>query len=302
MNEARVADELRGSYAEKVLLYINDQGGHVDRDLLVEFTGDPQAASEMVQELEDLGLAKINSMAADVKLTSSGQRVADRIQKSVRSGPRRLDDVQRAVLARLDGIDDGSAPDVYSFLDAPEDELEVPMTSQELRDAVELLMADGHIEGRAIGGAIHAYIRPLGRAALRSGEPISQFGTSNHTTYQSHNVTFGDNAQVGGVMSGGQHNVQIVEQSMTPDVKADVASRLAHLTSLARELGDTPGAAEVLDALAVMDSEIVKPEPKPGVFKRAASGALIAGAKAAATSAGPRLIQGLAELVKIFTD
>jgi hypothetical protein len=72
MSEARVADELRGSYAENLLLYINDQGCHVARDLLVEFIGDAWAASAAVQELVNINLAEVSSMSADVKLPRLG--------------------------------------------------------------------------------------------------------------------------------------------------------------------------------------------------------------------------------------
>ena len=95
MSEVQVANQLRGSYAENLLLYIYDQGGHVTREQLVEFTGDPFAASETVQELEDRSLAEVSSMASDVELTSRGSRIAGQIRESMRSGERRVDMVVR---------------------------------------------------------------------------------------------------------------------------------------------------------------------------------------------------------------
>jgi len=82
-----------------VLLEINEQGRYVSRDQLEEIAGGAEAALESTQVLEDLHLAQTESLAADVKLTPLGQRVADRIRKSMLSGPRRADAVQRAILS-----------------------------------------------------------------------------------------------------------------------------------------------------------------------------------------------------------
>jgi len=52
VNEVQVADQLRGSFNEAVLLQINEQGGYVGRELLVEIAGGDRAASESAQALE----------------------------------------------------------------------------------------------------------------------------------------------------------------------------------------------------------------------------------------------------------
>ena len=80
-----------------------------------------------------------------------------------------------------------------------------------------------------------------GRAALQADVLISEYGTAHPTTISydySHNLTFGNHAQVGGVMSGGQGNVQLVEQTIGADVRSDLADQLVNLIKVADELPD----------------------------------------------------------------
>jgi hypothetical protein len=144
MSEVQVANELRGSYAENLLLYIDDQGGHVARDQLEEFTGDPFAASETVQELEDRGLAQVMSIASDVKLTSRGSRIAGQIGESMRSGERRVDMVVRAILNWLNGVEQAPTS-VRDFLDTGAAS-ELQVTKMEVDDAADFLDEHKYIQ------------------------------------------------------------------------------------------------------------------------------------------------------------
>src|SRR5687767_8499476 len=98
MNEVQVADQLRGSYNEAMLLQINEGGGYVTRDQLEQIAGDPETASVVLVELR---LARQESLAADVRLTPFGRRVASLVRESMVSGARRADAVQRAILGWL---------------------------------------------------------------------------------------------------------------------------------------------------------------------------------------------------------
>jgi hypothetical protein len=304
MSEARVADELRGSYAENLLLYIYDQGGYVARDQLEEFTGDPFAASETVQELEDRGLAEVMSIASDVKLTSRGSRIADHVQKSIVSGPRRVDRVIRAILNWL-GVE--QAPQsVREFL-RTRAASELRMTEMEVDDAADFLFEQKYVDGTHVAESnelLIPRILPKGRAALRSDELLGNYEVTGPATVSndySSRVTFGDQAQVGGFQSGGAGNVQNVTQTIAPEVRRALAEHVAKLIQQAAELPDeTPGVVEVREDLDEIGKEIVKPDAKPGVLKGLANKTLAAFAVAAATSGGQHVVQGLAHLVKML--
>jgi hypothetical protein len=304
MNELQVANQLRGSYAENLLLYIYDQGGYVAREQLEEFTGNPFAASETVQELEDRGLAEVVSMASDVELTSRGSRIAGQIRESMRSGERRVDRVIRAI---LDWLSVEQAPQsVREFLSTGAAS-ELRMTEMEVDDAADFLFEHKYVDGTHVAESnelLIPRILPKGRAALRSDKLLGNYevpGPASVSNDYSHNLTFGNQAQVGGVISGGQRNIQLIEQTIGADVRSDLADRLAELIKLADELpGDTPGALETREALAEVGNEIAKPEAKPSAIKGLMLKAFTAAAGAAGTSGGQQLIEGLAHLVKML--
>jgi hypothetical protein len=53
---------------------------------------------------------------------------------------------------------------------------------------------------------------------------------------------FRDHAVAGGVMPGGHRITRHVQQTISPDVRADLTAQLAHLIKIARELpNDTQG-------------------------------------------------------------
>jgi hypothetical protein len=141
-----------------------------------------------------------------------------------------------------------------------------------------------------------------GRAALQADVLISEYGTAHPRTISydySHNLTFGNHAQFGGVMSGGQGNVQLVEQTIGADVRFDLADQLVNLIKVADELPDeTPGAQETREALAEISKELAKPSAKTGVIKGLTLKAFTAAAAAAGTDGGQLLIEGLGDLVK----
>jgi hypothetical protein len=304
MNEVQLANELRDTLAEQVLLYASDQGGHAQRDHLEKLAnGDQWATSNAVQGLQSRGLAQDNSLASDVKVTPEGQRVAQRI-RVLRSGQWRFEDLQLAALTWLNRQDDGAAPGLDGFLEAPEAaEFEPPVTMQELEDAIELLDESGWVKSRKmLDGGVVATITAAGRVALQSGLPISEYGGSGHTTYDnSSTVNFGGPAQIGGFQSGGQGNVQNVQQTIGPDLRSELA---AHVATLIRDAGvlpdETPGVAEVREDLDEIGKEVARPEAKPGVIKGLANRALAAFAVAAATDGGQHLVKGLAHLVKML--
>jgi len=306
MNDVQLANELRDTLAERVLLYASDQGGHAERDHLEKLAnGDQWATSDAVQMLESRGLVENNSMAGDEEVTPAGERVAKKI-RLLRVGQWRADDVQRAVLTWLANQDDQNIPGVDDFLDTPEAAgFDPVVTMQEVRDAVDLLEGFAYVKAkRALGGAIRAVITAKGRAALGSGEPISQLGTSNHTTNDNRNTVNVHDSQGTAVMAGGHHNVQNVQQTISPALRSELAQHVAELIKQAEELtDDTPGVLEVREDLDEIGKELVKPDAKPGVLKGVADKALAAFAVAAATTGGQhvlQVLQGLGRLVKML--
>jgi hypothetical protein len=300
-NQIQLANELRGTLAEQLLVAASDQGGYAEHEQLLNWAdGDPFATSDATQVLIGSDLARNDSMAADLTVTSSGHGVAKRI-RALRAGQWRTDDVQRAILAWLDRSETAV---VHEFTDAPEAAgFEPPVSVQEARDASELLTADGYVQGLdTAGGTLYLQIEAKGRVALRSGLPLSEFGGKSHTTHdQSHHVTFGDQAQVGAFQSGGHHNVQKVEQVIGPDLRSELAAHVASLIKMAEELPeDTPGIDEVREDLSEISTELAKPDAKPGALKSLAYKALGTFAVAAATSGGQHIVQGLGHLVKLL--
>ena len=221
-------------------------------------------------------------------------------------GPRRADAVHRAILTWL------NAPQVrpIAVIDFVKTSNAVawgvPITEREVSEATELLKARGYIRTSDVDQfvGLQPRITPDGRAALQSDVLISEYGRAHPTTISynySHNLTFGNQAQVGGVISGGKGNIQLIEQTVGADVRSDLADRLAELIKLADELpGDTPGALETREALAEIGNEIAKPEAKPSVIKGLMLKAFTAAAGAAGTSGGQQLIDGLAHLVRML--
>jgi hypothetical protein len=276
MNEVQVANQMRGSFDEAVLLRINEQGGQVSHDQLEESAGDAMAASETTQMLESLGLLTNSShrtMTGNVTLSAFGRRVAARIRESMLHGARRDDAVQRGLLTWLDNpqVKPSSVQDFLQTAYAVA--WGVPITEREVSEATDLLIARGYIRTSNVDQftGLQPRITPDGRAALQSDVLISEYGTAHPTAISydySHNLTFGNQAQVGGVISGGQGNIQLIEQTVGADVRSDLADRLAELVKLADELpGDTPGASETREALAEVGNEIAKPEAKPSVIR-----------------------------------
>ena len=306
MNEVQIAEQLRGSFNEAVLLQVNEQGGQVGRDQLEAMTGGAEAASETVQALEDFSLVQVNSMAADVRLTPFGQRVADRIRTSMLYGARRADAVQRAMLTWLNGqeVQHLSLSDFLGTEDAVVSGVSV--TPKEVSEAGELL-EDHRFIGTvpvAEGSGLRPWITSDGRAALQADVMISDYGRSHPTAISydySSKVIFRDNSKAGGVQSGGQGNTQHVQQIIGEDVRSDLATQLASLVKVADELpDDTPGVEELREALAGLSDEIEKPEPSRSVLKQLALNAFTAGSAAIGTAGGQLVMEGLAQVAKML--
>ena len=307
MNEVEVANQLRVSFNEAVLLQINEDGGHVSRERLVEIAGGDEAASQVEQELAGLQLAQRNSLGADVKLTPFGQRVADRIRDSMLSGARRADAVQRAILTWLNE-QEVQPTELSDFLGTEDAVVSgVPVTHGEVNEAGQLLQDRRFIQTvpvEELEVGLNPRITPDGRAALHADVMISDYGRSNPTAISydySSKVIFGDHAIAGGVISGGQSNTQHIQQIIGEDVRSDLAAQLASLIKVAEELpDDTPGVVEVRQALATLSDEVKKPEADRGVLKELALKTFTAAASAAGTSGGQIIIEGVANLVKML--
>jgi hypothetical protein len=304
-NDTQLANALRGTLAERLLVAVSDQRGFAEHDqLLMLADGDAFATSDATQVLVGSDLARSESMSAELTLTESGLRVAQRI-RALRSGQWRFEDLQRAALTWLNGQGEGAVPDLDGFLDAPDAaDFEPPVTMREFRDVIELLGVAEYVKPITVAelGPVRAMITPKGRVALRSGLPLSEFGDSRPTTHdQSHHVTFGDGAQVGPFQSGGQGNVQIVEQVISPAARSELAAQVASLIKMAEELpDDTPGLDEGREDLDLINKELAKPGAKPAMLKSLAYKALGTFAVAAATSGGQQMVQGLGHLLKLL--
>src|SRR5215216_144355 len=117
MDEVQIANQLRGSLYEAVLLSVNEAGGQMTLEAVIEVAGSYEEALESAVALRNLGLARPDeSLAAEVTLTPLGRRVADRIKRSMVSGARRADAVQRAILGWLNEQQDRPV-EVLTFLE-----------------------------------------------------------------------------------------------------------------------------------------------------------------------------------------
>lgn len=218
MNEVQAAQELRDSFEESLLLQISERGGSMTHEELDGFTGDPMATRDALVNLHELRMLEQPDSEGG-RLTPFGGHVATRIRKSLLSGARRADIVQRKVLEWLNGrsVEPSSITEFLVTTEASDSG--VVITETEVEQAAELLTDRGFIQ--IVQTAQKAWLRPGitadGRTALMSGLMISEYGRPNATTVNydySSRVTFGDHTTTGGVISGGQGNTRHIVQTI----------------------------------------------------------------------------------------
>lgn len=270
-------------------------------DDLDEFTGGRRETLEAVSALHDLGLAGQPSTAG-CDLSPFGTRTAARIKQSLLSGSRRADAVQRALLQWLDGRSTAGPSSIDEFLAVPEAvDAGQPMILLEIHRAAELLLERGFI--RVVDVAERAFVRPEitadGRAALLAEVMITDYGRPHATTITndySARVSFGDHAQVGGVISGGAHNQQSNLQVIGPEQQPDLAVRVAALVKLLDDLPDDVDATAVTNALEALSSEVSQPQPSRPVVQDLLLKATGAAVSVLGSAAGQQLLAGLAQV------
>ena len=303
MNEVVVAESLRGSFLESVLLQVNERGGRMSTVDLDAFADDVRATIEAATQLHDLQLAEQPS-SAGVVLTPFGLRTADLIRQSLRpGGRRRADAVQRAVLKWLRGksIDPRS---IEEFLVQPESAVFGEVVQPwELVEAAGLLEDRGFI--RTVATNQKAFLRPRitpdGTVALMSNVMISEYGRPNATMINndySNRVTFGDHANAGAVNAGGSGNSQTVVQVIGPEKWEAFADRLADLQRQAREI---EGADQIGQQLEAMTQETDPAKRRPEVIKDLALKLMGASVVVMGTEAGNALVAGIAQLPQLLS-
>lgn len=206
---------------------IADRLSEEQKDLLVLVADEPQAAALPARvcealawehdealvvgdELRELGLGDEDvSGGADIALTPKGKRVAKHIAESRATGPDRADAVQTAMLRWLNSVATGSPQNFYANgqpegLNASEEE------SYNAADAiVDLALAKMVGKRRADGRIVAMRVSPTGRAAAKSGRPLSHVMRAAATSidYSTNTSISGDMA---GAIQGGRENVQTV--------------------------------------------------------------------------------------------
>ncbi len=309
MNEVQAAAALRGSFHESVLLEINEHGGGMDHEDLEAFTGGARESAEALEALHGQGLVETPDYEGG-RLTPFGTRTANLIKRSLLSGPRRADAVQRAVLSWLTGHSPaGSVSSVEEFV-GQSDAIASgqPITEVEVHQAAELLRDRGYIKALATFAGSQ-FLRPEitadGRAALMSDVLISEYGTPNATMISndySNRVSFGNQANAGGVIVGGQGHHQNVVQTIGPAKRTELAEKVSDLLSLVEQLPEgTEGADQLRGVLQELSGEVSLPEPRQPVVQEAVVKAIGAAANLLGTAVGQQLLEGLAQLAKMLT-
>ena len=303
MNETAVAESLRGSFIESVLLQVNERGGRLSIADIDAFTGDFRTTVDALTRLHDLQLIEQPSSAGAV-VTPFGLRTADLIRQSLRpGGRRRADAVQRTMLQWLRGksINPGS---IEEFLIQPESAVFGEVVKPwELIEAASLLEDRGFI--KVVATHQKAFLRPRitpdGTAALMSNVMISEYGRPNATMISndySNRVTFGDHANAGAVNAGGNGNTQTVTQAIEPQKWDAIADRLADLQRQAREI---EGSDKIVEHLEAMTQETNPAKRRPEVMKDLALKLMGASVVVLGTEAGNALIEGIAQLPQLLT-
>lgn len=302
MNEVQVAEQLRGSFIESVLLTLYEHGGAMSHSEVDAFTGDHLTTHEALADLYERELVR-QPDSEGAELSAFGTRVAKLVKASLLGGQRRADIVQRKLLQWLTHAEPTSIQDFNGLPEASD--AGVAFTPEEIENAAELLSERGFM--RAFNTLAGSWLRPEitadGRAALMSNVLIADYGRPNPSpiTYDySSRVSFGDHATTGGVISGGQGNTQHITQTITGQQAKEVsdkASELLEIVDLLPADVETEPLRESLEQLKAAATEAKPISTLNGLTQKA----LAAAASAAGTDLGHRILAGIAHIAQVLS-
>lgn len=293
--------KIRGTSIEEVLLFVAAAGGESHLRPIEEAAGiERRDVGEVAGYMRDLGLARRDqSMAGEVTLTHLGKQVAETVERSRRTGQYRADAVQGALLTWLEAAKFAKSTDEFGgHADAIAHGL--PFTESEISEATAYLRSKEFVGGvDSWGGTLfRPEVTPEGRAALRSGEPVSEFRkTGAHASYydQSNSTTFGGD-NYGGVQTG-HNNVQHVTVTITQDQRSMVFEKVDSLLGELRA-GEVEGANPVEETLQAVRAEVASSQATQHSIRDAIAVAI---GTAAATKGTEFVTSGLADLLQHFT-
>lgn len=211
-------ERLSESQKDALLVALGQPNGTAQlADLRNEAGLDHDEAIEVSRELRGLGLAQSDvSPVEETALTTRGTRVAGMVRDSRQSGPDRADTVQGAFLAWLTEQPQPAAGPLAFLNSRQADAAAAPFSEDEAYEAVDYLESKGLVESlgsrRADGRLNVVRVTPEGRAALRSGQPVSRYlsqGQGSHVDNRFSN-TFNNSPLHGSAVQTGIGNQQEV--------------------------------------------------------------------------------------------
>lgn len=284
MNEQQIIKDLSESPHEEALIWASKQDGSP--------TGNPPGfvdgqRSETHRIFIAYGLIMSeHSLGYEWTLTPLGRRVAQKLETSMQSGPRRRSAVQKAML----NFFDDHQPDIAEeFINEQVDGL--PATSREFKEAFEALTEWKFITSTYVdhGKHTHARVTTSGREAKDDPRSPSDSHQNRGTTINNDNRNHIENN--GGTIGNagvGAHVVQI-GNTFNSQQLSDLRMSISELKTMLSEIGDAP--ETVTSAVAQMEIESSSPDPTPSKLQ-ALLGTAMAGL---ATRMGEETYQPLVE-------
>lgn len=277
MDRQIIHRQLRETGAEEALLFVHDNGGSVTRSQLKDLLGDDQSVQQATDRLRDLALISSDeALDGSLDLTRTGNSMAEYITHSRQRGADRRAAIQRALLTWIK--EHRSPPSAGSFLGAEEATAwGSPFSKEEIAAEATWLKDNGLIAGQSSWGGdiIRPEITSLGRDALDSPDPFSEFLRGPGMTYHDHSrLSFGDHTTVGGVQSGGHGNVQNIQQTVISDDLRQQILDVVDDAQRALEESD-PDNAQGHEAIEQLRAEAQDPSTTVDKVKQLATAAVI---------------------------
>ncbi len=272
MHLDQLEERIAGTDTETVLLSAAEANGHVAfSELAHAVDGDRARAAEAVDELRFLELLTNDERGGSVELNGRGRQLAAAMQRSLLSGPRRWDAVQRAIIDAL-------------LTKQPWQDLVVngqPVAREELELAAGRLDEWGYVKQMRGDNTVYAmHLLPRGHEVPGLTGMIAQHhsgASSSHVDNSAH-VNVRDST-VAGIQTGGSNNTMDVTQTvtLTTGEQAQVLKILAQVEAILRD-ADTD-VEELGAAVATLTREASLPAPlKPTLRQRVLEAMVLAGA------------------------
>lgn len=298
MDDNALADWLRGTDEEAVLLAVAESGGEAGPSVVDEVSGGRRETVYTVQRMQDMGLVeREQSMAYEVVLTRRGHRLAERITESRTDGRDRADAVRLGLMRWLKAHPERPETADHFAYDETATAYGVPVTVDEIRHAVAFLREYSLIVGKGTlqGPFLRPGLTPEGRNAVDSGQAVSDYVRGGPRT-QTSNTT---NTLINhGHMGGGQvgdGNTQHVVMHVTHEERAEVLAGVVEVRRTLDEAG--VNSPEVRAAVEAIHEEAAKPDAsRPALRERITEAVAVA----AITAGAPVALEGLGALLAMI--